>query len=312
MPTSSGDMAEKPAGLEVEWTLGSEGRAMATTSRDEEGRGGSFFRSPRFFVGCVLWLGVIAGLVWMQAGSRNRGADAARVGEVGKNDPVPDETARQKSLVIKTNKDGGLEVVDAATARAMAESPWDKEGVADFEFIDTEGKAVKKADLLGKPWIVCFVFTHCAATCPMVTGSMRELQDRLKDCDFRLVTLTVDPERDTPEVLKGYGESRGADFSKWMFLGGDKIATYKLIHGSFKMPVQETVGKDRQPGYEFIHSNNIMLVDAAGVVRGKFDATKGEAMSSLRREIQKLAKGGADEVKESGEAVGVEAASPKD
>ncbi len=286
---------------------------METTSQDAAVRGRSFFQSPKFFAGCVLWLGVIAALVWMQASGRNRGADAARVGEVRKNDLVPDEAAGQKSLIIKTNKDGGVEVVDAATAtaKAMAESPWDKEGIADFEFIDTEGKTVQKADLLGKPWIVCFVFTHCAATCPMVTGSMRELQDRLKDCDFRLVTLTVDPERDTPEVLKGYGESRGADFSKWMFLGGDKIATYKLIHGSFKMPVQETVGKDRQPGYEFIHSNNIMLVDAAGVVRGKFDATKGEAMSNLRREIQKLGKGVADEVKESGEAVGVEAARPK-
>ena len=279
---------------------------METTSQNEAVRERSFFRSPRFFAGCVLWLGVIAALVWMQASGRNRGMDAARVGEVGKNDPVPDEAAGQKSLIIKTNKDGGLEVVNAATAKAMAESPWNKEGIADFEFIDTEGKTVTKADLLGKPWIVCFVFTHCAATCPMVTGSMRELQDRLKDCDFRLVTLTVDPERDTPEVLKGYGESRGADFSKWMFLGGDKIATYKLIHGSFKMPVQETVGKDRQPGYEFIHSNNIMLVDAAGVVRGKFDATKGEAMSNLRREIQKLAKGGAEEGKTGGdvEAVG--------
>ena len=264
---------------------------METTSQGEKVRGRSFFRSPMFFSGCVLWLGVIAALVWMQASVRNRGTDASRVGEVGKNDPAPDEATGQKSLVIKTNQDGGLEVVDAATAKAMAESPWDKEGIADFEFIDTNGKTVTKADLLGKPWIVCFVFTHCAATCPMVTGSMRELQDRLKDCDFRLVTLTVDPERDTPEVLKGYGESRGADFSKWMFLGGDKIATYKLIHGSFKMPVQETIGKDRQPGYEFIHSNNIMLVDATGVVRGKFDATKGEAMSNLRREIQKLTKG---------------------
>jgi cytochrome oxidase Cu insertion factor (SCO1/SenC/PrrC family) len=275
---------------------------METTSQDEAVQRRSFYRSPRFFAGCVLWLGVIAAVVWMQATGRNRGADAARVGEVGKNTPVPDEAAGQKSLVIKTNKDGGLEVVDAATAKAMAESPWDNEGIADFEFIDTEGKTVKKADLLGKPWIVCFVFTHCAATCPMVTNSMRELQDRLKDCDFRLVTLTVDPERDTPEVLKGYGESRGADFSKWMFLGGDKIATYKLIHGSFKMPVQETVGKDRQPGYEFIHSNNIMLVDAGGVVRGKFDATKGEAMSSLRREVQKLTKGDAEQDKGSGEA----------
>ncbi len=271
---------------------------METTTQDKAVRGRSFFQSPKFFAGCVLWLGVIAALVWMQASSRGRGAGPPSSGAIAEQMPTPGESETQKSFVIKTNKDGGLEVVDAATAKAMAESPWDKEGVADFEFIDTDGKTVTKADLLGKPWIVCFVFTHCAATCPMVTGSMRELQDRLKDCDFRLVTLTVDPERDTPEVLKGYGESRGAEFSKWMFLSGDKIATYKLIHGSFKMPVQETIGKDRQPGYEFIHSNNIMLVDAACVVRGKFDATKGEAMSALRREIQKLAKGEKAERKE--------------
>ena len=75
-----------------------------------------------------------------------------------------------------------------------------------------------------------------------------------------------------------------------MFLGGDQREIYKLIQGSFKMPVQETLGKDRRPGFEFLHSNNVMLVDAEGVVQGKFDATKGEAMSALRREIQKLAK----------------------
>src|SRR6185437_10442550 len=99
-----------------------------------------------------------------------------------------------------------------------------------------------KADLLGKPWLVCFVFTHCAATCPAVTRSMRELQDRLKNHDFRMITLTVDPERDTAEVLKGYGESYGADFRKWSFLRGDQRDVYRLIEGSFKMPVEEVTG----------------------------------------------------------------------
>ncbi len=264
---------------------------METTSQDAAVRERSFFGSPMFLIGNVLWLLAISGLasIWYQrqlkheASSREMAAVAEQPSEaVG---------GSSKSLIIKTNKDGGIEVVDGA--KAATEAKWDEEGIADFEFINTDGEKVTKADLLGKPWIVCFVFTHCAATCPMVTNSMRELQDRLKDCDFRLVTLTVDPERDTPEILKGYGESRGADFSKWMFLGGEQRAIYKLIHGSFKMPVKEMVGKDRQPGFEFIHSNNIMLVDAAGVVQGKFDATKGEAMSVLRREIQKLAKGDA-------------------
>lgn len=263
---------------------------METTSQHESARAQLFFRSPLFLVGNVLWLvvlGTLAG-VWYQQKLKVAGTSSEMVNVIKQ--PSVVEGDQSKSLLIKTNRDGAVEVVDGT--QAGTESPWDKEGIADFEFVDTEGRTVTKADLLGKPWIVCFVFTHCAATCPMVTNSMRELQDRLKDFDFRLVTLTVDPDRDTPEVLKGYGEARGADFSKWMFLGGEQRAIYKLIHGSFKMPVKEMIGKDRQPGFEFIHSNNIILVDANGVVQGKFDATKGEAMSALRREIQKLAKSG--------------------
>jgi len=260
---------------------------METDSQSDVVRETSFFRSPTFLAGTVLWLGVLGALagVWYQ--QRLKLEQASIKSPVVVELPAESEGS-PKSIIIKTNKNGSLEVDDSG--RPPSASPWDEDGIADFEFFDTEGKVVTKADLLGRPWIVCFVFTHCAATCPMVTNSMRELQDRLKNYDFRLVTLTVDPERDTPEVLKGYGESRGADFSRWSFLGGDQRAIYKLIQGSFKMPVQETLGKDRRPGFEFIHSNNIMLVDAEGVVQGKFDATKGEAMSVLRREIQKLAK----------------------
>lgn len=244
------------------------------------------FRSPMFWLGCFMWIGVVLALVvpqsplWRSSVDVDKGVSASTDKASGNGENGP-------SLVIKTKNDGSLEIVDGASGKKN-EVQWDPNGVADFLFIDQEGRNVTKADLLGKPWVVCFVFTHCAYTCPMVTNSMRELQDRLKDCDFRLVTLTVDPERDTPEILKGYGESRGADFSKWMFLGGEQAAIYKLIQGSFQMPVKETFGKDRRPGFEFIHSNNIMLVDASGVVRGKFDATKGESMAALRREIRNL------------------------
>jgi len=261
---------------------------METDSQTDVDREQSFFRSPTFFAGIVLWLAVLGALAGVWYRQRLKLEQTPDGQPIVAEQPAESDGSRQKTIIIKTNKDGSLEVDDSGKPPSV--SLWDKDGIADFEFFDTEGKTVTKADLLGKPWIVCFVFTHCAATCPMVTNSMRELQDRLKDYDFRLVTLTVDPERDTPDVLKGYGETRGADFSKWMFLGGDQRAIYTLIQGSFKMPVQETLGKDRRPGFEFIHSNNIMLVDAEGVVQGKFDAAKGEAMSALRREIQKLAK----------------------
>ena len=260
---------------------------MDTDLQNDVVREPSFFRSPTFLAGLVLWSAVFVALagVWYQ--------QRLKLAQTPAKPPVVADRSMEsdgspKTIVITTKKDGSVGIDDSG--KPPSASPWDEDGIADFEFIDTEGRTVTKADLLGKPWIVCFVFTHCAATCPMVTNSMRELQDRLKDYDFRLVTVTVDPERDTPEVLKGYGESRGADFSRWSFLGGEQRAIYTLIQGSFKMPVQETLGKDRRPGFEFIHSNNVMLVDAEGVVQGKFDATKGEAMSALRREIQKRAK----------------------
>lgn len=252
--------------------------------QDPPVRGRSFFQTPAFWLGNLLWVSVaVAGVIlaWNrqsrdQPMSPEPSAAGVKVGE-----------PESPQITITTDKDGNAKVLLPGENPA---SPWDPEGIADFAFIDTEGATVTRKDLLGKPWIVCFVFTHCALTCPMVTSSMRDLQDQLKDYDFRLVTLTVDPVRDTPEVLKEYGKNRGADFRKWMFLGGDQRDIYRLIHGSFKMPVQELQGEKRQTGFEFIHSNNIMLVDENGVVRGKFDATKGPAMADLRREIKKLAR----------------------
>lgn len=251
----------------------------------------SFFQSQSFWLGSLLWLAVIAAafVMWRQkpgdpSSSPHAGTDpSARQAQA----VSPTDSEEPRQITLTTDKDGNTQIKQPGED---PESPWDKDGIADFSFINTDGKEVTKADLLGKPWIVCFVFTHCALTCPRVTQSMRELQDQLKDYDFRLVSITVDPERDTPEVLKEYGKSRGADFSKWSFLGGDQREIYRLIKGSFKMPVVELLGEKRKTGFEFIHSNNIMLVDENGVVRGKFDATKGPAMAELRREIQKLAK----------------------
>jgi protein SCO1/2/putative membrane protein len=263
----------------------------------------SFFQTPAFWIGGLLWLAALAyGVVVWQQKTRERSAAPTVASETpavspGKSAsstdaPASPPTAAQtdpppKQITITTDKDGSPRVV---LPGQKPDLPYDKDGIADFSFVDTEGRTITKGDLMGRPWIVCFVFTHCAATCPAVTNSMRELQDQLKDYDFRLVTLTVDPVRDTPEVLKEYGRGRGADFSKWMFLHGDQRDIYRLIHGSFKMPVQELLGEKRQSGFEFIHSNNIMLVDETGVVRGKFDATSGPEVASLRREIQKLAR----------------------
>ena len=93
----------------------------------------------------------------------------------------------------------------------------------EFALTSQDGRQVKLADLRGKVVAVAFIFTRCTDTCPVLTPMMSFVQDRLGS-DFgakiAFVSITVDPERDTPEVLKEYGEAFGANFAGWFFLTG--------------------------------------------------------------------------------------------
>lgn len=148
---------------------------------------------------------------------------------------------------------------------------WDQKGISDFAFTERNGKTVTKADLIGHPWVVCFVFSKCLGPCMDVSRSMMKLQDALKDTDVRLVTLTVDPKRDTPKVLQNYADNFGADSDRWLFLTGEKEKLHRLIMKDFLMPVQELEGEERKEGWEVLHTTNILLVDEKGVVQAKYD-----------------------------------------
>jgi cytochrome oxidase Cu insertion factor (SCO1/SenC/PrrC family) len=90
--------------------------------------------------------------------------------------------------------------------------------IPDFSLTDRSGNTVRLGDLLGKVWIADFVFTHCAGPCPVMSHQMAELQKRIGDArDIRLVTITVDPDRDTPEVLRDYANLYGASDTGWLF-----------------------------------------------------------------------------------------------
>ncbi len=166
-------------------------------------------------------------------------------------------------------------------AGPFADRPlWDPRGIQDFELTERSGKKISKQDLLGKPWAVCFIFTRCKFTCPQVTDAMRQLQVAVKDEDVRLVSLTVDPETDTPEQLANYANAYGADPEKWLFLTGNRIQIYDLIKRSFRMPVKVISNED------FLHTNNVLYVDAQGVVRGKYDSLSANDMVELRKVLQ--------------------------
>lgn len=184
---------------------------------------------------------------------------------------------------------GGEEAAATSVRKSRDETPiWNPDGVADFSFTERSGTTVTKQDLLGKPWIVGFIFTRCAGPCPKVSGQMSLLQDALADEDVRLVTMTVDPDYDTPEVLTRYAKAYGADAEKWLFLTGDKEELYAFITREFLQTVEEMQGEDRKPGFEVLHTTNLMLVDAKGVVRGKYNAQSDEEMAQLKRDVKEL------------------------
>jgi protein SCO1/2/putative membrane protein len=166
----------------------------------------------------------------------------------------------------------------------ITQGGWGPDGLPAFELIERSGKKITKADLLGKPWLVSFIFTRCAGPCPRITGQMRLMQDRLKDLPVNLVTITVDPKFDTPEILTKYANQFDADKDKWLFLTGERNEVFRLINTAFQMPVQDEFASEPKPGasgVEIAHSTNILLVNAEGRVIKKFNAQHDEEMSAL-------------------------------
>lgn len=166
--------------------------------------------------------------------------------------------------------------------------------VGDFALTERSGRTVQRDDLAGKVWVASFVFVCCTGPCPQVTGTMAQLHHELaKEDGVRLVTFTVDPERDTPAELKKYAASYGADAQRWLFLTGERARLYSLIQNSFHLGVQQNDGPTRTPGNEVTHSTRLVLVDRHGHIRGYFDGRRtdeqGNAVDDLPRLRKKIA-----------------------
>ena len=146
--------------------------------------------------------------------------------------------------------------------------------VPPFALTAQDGRQVTRDDYAGRVWIADFVFTNCPGPCPMLTSHMRDVQDLLEErsLDVSLVSFSVDPETDTPEVLTTYGATFGADFARWIFLTGDKQEIYDLILHGFLLAVSDgAVSADYSAGPGIItHSTRFALIDQQGQVRGYY------------------------------------------
>jgi len=128
-------------------------------------------------------------------------------------------------------------------------------------------------------WIADIIFTRCAASCPIMTGQMKLLQDALPPAsNAKLVTLTTDPDYDSPAVLKKYGERFDADFNRWTFLTGTKSEIAALAGGSLKLSAVPVKPEDQKDSADlFIHSTIFVVADKQARLRGIFQ-TEGEGV----------------------------------
>lgn len=159
----------------------------------------------------------------------------------------------------------------------------DDHRILDFSLINQLGDTISLSDVEGSILIVDFFFTRCATICPILTSNLKLIQDRLPD-GVRILSHSVTPFADSVSVLSSYADKNGADSSLWWFLTGQKDEIYKLARRSYFACLDEGDG-----GYQdFVHTENVVLVDTQGRLRGFYDGTREEEISQLYQDLTRL------------------------
>ena len=155
--------------------------------------------------------------------------------------------------------------------------------VPDFQFTDQYNRPLALTDLKGKVWVTDFIFTRCPGPCPIMTGHLSELNKALGDRkDVEIVSFTVDPEFDTPAVLKKYGERAGATEQRWKFLTGPREQIDKVVTKGF----MQALGQD--PNGLPMHSTRFLVVDRNGWIRALESKDDPQLVSKLLMDIDDL------------------------
>jgi protein SCO1/2 len=162
--------------------------------------------------------------------------------------------------------------------------------IPDFSLVSSDGTAVTAGDLEGTPWVAGFIFTSCAGVCPLMSAQMARLQEDLpEDSSVRLLSITVDPARDTPEVLRAYAERFNARPERWQFVTGEPRQIYALAKDGFHLGAGELpdYDPDRDDG-PFFHSSRLVLVDAQRRIRGYYEGAESAQVDRLKKDLAHL------------------------
>jgi len=173
----------------------------------------------------------------------------------------------EKQLPIYTPAMVNPELVDSLVQH---ENNKMKHKIADFSFQNQNNKTITQKDYENTIYVADFFFTTCPTICPIMTDNMVWLQDKIKDMhNVKLLSFSVTPDIDTPEVLRKYANKKGVIDAKWNMVTGDKKDIYYLARQSFLAVKTETTGEL----YDMVHTENFILVDKNGRIRGFYDGT---------------------------------------
>ena len=157
--------------------------------------------------------------------------------------------------------------------------------IGDFSLTNQNNKNISHLDYDDHIYVADFFFTTCPSICPIMTENMVYLQSLVNDLsEVKLLSFSVTPEIDTPEVLKAYAQQKGINDSRWNLLTGDKKEIYKLARQSY-LVVQEDGNGDE---HDMIHTENFVLIDKQRRIRGYYDGTQRDDMEQIRTDIDIL------------------------
>jgi protein SCO1/2 len=163
--------------------------------------------------------------------------------------------------------------------------------IVDFELMDQDNQVFSSSKVSQKIWVVEYFFASCKGICPIMNKQLKRVQSAyLGDTNVVLLSFTVDPDNDTPEVLKDYANVHEAQSGKWFFLTGKKDMIYTLARKSFFLLKPAEAENQGDVGSDFIHTNNFVLIDENKQIRGYYDGTNVNEVDELIEDIYTLQK----------------------
>ena len=179
----------------------------------------------------------------------------------------------------------GVALGVAGCKRAPA-APDDHGALPEFLLTDHQQQPFGLAQMKGSLWVVNFIFTSCPTICPKLTATMAGLRTELAGTGVSFLSISVDPENDTPDVLRRYAQERGAAHANWRFATGDASEVRKTVVSGFRLAMGDRTPVDGQR-YDIMHASHFVVVDGAGHIRGYY-RTDTEGQRALKDDIRTL------------------------